>query len=168
MIGTISKIVRYDNEEEFLMDMEDILGRFTYLASRYGSGNVVEGFLLWDYVALQDEEGIKIFRIGEFPYVEGTLRIDIGELRILERYFDELESKWEELTTEEIDYFVKMLNEALGEERVFYEAYDLGLDKNEAYIVLNIKALHYLERVVIDENDKEILDEAVKLLIKYI
>ena len=71
-MATLSKIVRYDNEEEFLMDMEDILERFTYLASRYGSGNVIEGFLLWDYVAVQDDEGIKIFRIGEFPYVEGT------------------------------------------------------------------------------------------------
>lgn len=166
-MATLSKIVRYDNEEEFLMDMEDILERFTYLASRYGSGNVIEGFLLWDYVAVQDDEGIKIFRIGEFPYVEGTLKVNIDELRILERYFDELESKWEELTTDEIDYFVKMLNEALGEERVFYEAYDLGLDRSEAYVILNIKALHYLERVI-DENDKESLDEAVRLLIKYI
>ncbi|USG99365.1 hypothetical protein K1720_07455 [Thermococcus argininiproducens] len=165
MSGTVSKIVRFNNEEEFLEDIEEAMERFTYLASRYGV-NVIEGILLWDYVGIRDEEGIKIFRIGEFPYVEGTLRIDLDTLKILERYFDEIESRWEDLTTSEINYFVEMLNDALGEELVYYEAYGLGLERNEAYIILNIKGLYYLENVI-DMEDRSILDEAVSLLMKY-
>ncbi|WP_457753542.1 hypothetical protein [Thermococcus sp.] len=167
MSGTISKIVRFEDEEEFLVDMENIMERFTYLTSRYGGGNVIEGFLLWDYVEIQDDEGIKIFRIGEFPYIEGALKVDYGTLRILERYFDEIESRWSDLSVEEIDYFIRMLNEALEREIVFYEAYDLGLNRDEAYLILNIKALHYLDRVV-DAEDREVLEEAVRLLMKYV
>jgi len=167
MAGTISKIVRFEDEEEFLMDMEDIMERFTYLASRYGCGSVLEGFLLWDYVGIQDDEGIKIFRIGEFPYIEGTLKVNYETLRTLERYFDEIESRWSDLSVKETDYFIEMLNEALGREIVFYEAYDLGLSRNEAYLILNIKALHYLDRVV-DAEDRKVLEEAVGLLMKYV
>ncbi|NJE25515.1 hypothetical protein E3E22_02540 [Thermococcus sp. MV5] len=166
MSGTVSKIVRFNNEEEFLEDIEEAMERFTYLASRYGV-NVIEGILLWDYIGIRDEESIKIFRIGEFPYVEGTLRIDLDTLKILERYFDEIESRWDDLTTSEINYFVEMLNDALGKELVYYEAYGLGLERNEAYIVLNIKGLYYLENVV-DMEDRSILDEAVSLLMKYV
>jgi hypothetical protein len=118
-------------------------------------------------VGIRDEEGVKIFRVGEFPYVEGTLKVDLETLRTLERYFDEMESKWDDLTTDEINYFIEMLNEALGEERVYYEAYDLGLDRNEAYIILNIKGLYYLEHVV-DAEDRHVLEEAVSLLMKYV
>jgi len=166
MTGTISKIVRFEDEEEFLDDMAEIMERFTYLASRYGH-NPIEGVLLWDYIGIQDDEGIKIFRIGEFPYIEGTLKVDYETLRILERYFDEIESHRDDLSVEEISYFIEMLNEALGREIVFYEAYDLGLNRNEAYLILNIKALHYLDRVV-DVEDREVLDEAVRLLMKYV
>ncbi|USS40390.1 hypothetical protein NF865_08770 [Thermococcus aggregans] len=166
MAGTISKVVRFTNEEEFLEDIEEVMERFTYLASRYGV-SVIEGVLLWDYVGVRDEDGVKIFRVGEFPYVEGTLKVDLETLRTLERYFDEMESRWDDLTTDEINYFVKMLNEALGEERVYYEAYDLGLDRDEAYIILNIKGLYYLENVV-DAEDRHILEEAVSLLMKYV
>ena len=166
MTGTISKIVRFEDEEEFLDDMAEIMERFTYLASRYGH-NPIEGVLLWDYIGIQDDEGIKIFRIGEFPYIEGTLKVDYETLRILERYFDEIESHRDDLSVEEISYFIEMLNEALGREIVFYEAYDLGLNRNEAYLILNIKALHYLDRVV-DVEDRGVLEEAVRLLMKYV
>ncbi|HIP88968.1 MAG TPA: hypothetical protein EYH24_03220 [Thermococcus paralvinellae] len=166
MTGTISKIVRFEDEEEFLDDMAEIMECFTYLASRYGH-NPIEGILLWDYIGIQDDEGIKIFRIGEFPYIEGTLKVDYETLRTLERYFDEIESHRDDLSVEEISYFIEMLNEALGREIVFYEAYDLGLNRNEAYLILNIKALHYLDRVV-DVEDRGVLDEAVRLLMKYV
>ncbi|AIF69651.1 hypothetical protein PAP_06265 [Palaeococcus pacificus DY20341] len=166
-MSTVSKIVRYSDEEKFLSDMDDILGRFTYLAGRYGSGNVIEGLLLWDYIGIQDDEGMKIFRLGEFPYVEGTLKIDIEKLRLLEKYFDEMESKWDEITTDEIAHFVKMINMALGEERVFYDAYELGLGRGEAYLIINIKALHYLDHVV-DAEDRDVFEEAVQLLMEYL
>ena len=166
MTGTISKIVRFEDEEEFLDDMAEIMERFTYLASRYGH-NPIGGVLFWDYIGIQDDEGIKIFRIGEFPYIEGTLKVDYETLRILERYFDEIESHRDDLSVEEISYFIEMLNEALGREIVFYEAYDLGLNRNEAYLILNIKALHYLDRVV-DVEDRGVLEEAVRLLMKYV
>ncbi|MCD6558369.1 MAG: hypothetical protein J7K57_00575 [Palaeococcus sp.] len=166
-MSTISKVVRYENEEEFLREMDEVLERFTYLASRYGSGNVVEGFLLWDYIGIRDYEGIKVFRLGEFPYVEGALKIEIEKLRIMERYFDEMESKRDEITTEEIAYFVKMMNEELGVDLVFYEAYDLGLNRNDAYLIINVKALNYLEHVV-DAEDREIFEDAVRLLMALI
>ncbi|ACJ15941.1 hypothetical protein, conserved [Thermococcus onnurineus NA1] len=166
MGGTISKIVHFRDEEEFLDDMTEIMERFTYLASRYGH-NPIEGILLWDYIGIQDEEGIKIFRVGEFPYFEGTLKLDLETLRVMERYFDEMESKWDELRVEDIAYFVEMLNEALGREIVFYEAYDLGLDRDTAYIILNLVSLHYLESVL-DGKDREIFEEAVQMLMKYI
>lgn len=146
--------------------MTEIMERFTYLASRYGH-NPIEGILLWDYIGIQDEEGIKIFRVGEFPYFEGTLKLDLETLRVMERYFDEMESKWDELRVEDIAYFVEMLNEALGREIVFYEAYDLGLDRDTAYIILNLVSLHYLESVL-DGKDREIFEEAVQMLMKYI
>ena len=166
MAGTISKIIHFREEEEFLDDMNFVLERFSYLASKYGH-NPVEGVLLWDYIGVQDEEGVKIFRLGEFPYFEGTLRLDLETLRVMERYFDEMESKWDELRVEDIAYFVEMLNEALGKEIVYYEAYDLGLDRNTAYIILNLVSLHYLESVL-DGRDREIFEEAVEILTRYL
>ncbi|ASJ12222.1 hypothetical protein [Thermococcus thioreducens] len=166
MAGTISKIIHFRDEEEFLDDMTEIMERFSYLASKYGH-NPVEGVLLWDYIGVQDEEGVKIFRVGEFPYFEGTLKVDLETLRVMERYFDEMESKWDELRVEDIAYFVEMLNEALGREIVFYEAYDLGLDRNTAYIILNLLSIHYLEGVL-DGGDRDIFEEALELLMKYI
>ncbi|AIU70321.1 hypothetical protein TEU_08245 [Thermococcus eurythermalis] len=166
MTGTVSKIIHFRDEEEFIEDMDFALERFSYLASRYGH-NPVEGIVLWDSIAVRDDEGVKLFRVGEFPYFEGTLKVDLETLRIMERYFDELESRWDELTVEEINYFVEMLNEALGEERVYYDAYSLGLDRNTAYIILNLVALNYLEGIL-DGRDKELFEEAVDVLLKYI
>jgi len=166
MAGTISKIIHFRGEEAFLDDMTEIMERFSYLASKYGH-NPVEGVLLWDYIGIQDEEGVKIFRVGEFPYFEGTLKLDLETLRVMERYFDEMESKWDELRLEDIAYFVEMLNEALGREIVYYEAYDLGLDRDTAYIIINIANLHYLESVL-EGRDREIFEEAVELLRRYV
>lgn len=166
MTGTVSKIIHFRDEEEFIEDMDFALERFSYLASRYGH-NPVEGIVLWDSIAVRDDEGVKLFRVGEFPYFEGTLKVDLETLRIMERYFDELESRWDELTVEEINYFVEMLNEALGEERVYYDAYSLGLDRNTAYIILNLVALNYLEGIL-DGREKELFEEAVDVLLKYI
>ena len=165
-MGTVSKVIHFRDEEEFIEDMDFALERFSYLASKYGH-NPVGGIVLWDSIAVRDEEGIKVFRVGEFPYFEGTLRLDLKTLRTMERYFDELESRWDELTVEEINYFVEMLNEALGEERVYYDAYSLGLDRNTAYIILDLVALNYLESVL-DGKDREIFEEAVGVLLKYI
>jgi hypothetical protein len=162
----VSKIIHFRDEEEFIDEMDFALERFSYLASKYGH-NPVQGLVLWDYIGVRDEEGTKIFRIGEFPYFEGTLRLDLEKLRIMERYFEELESRWDELTVEEINYFVEMLNEALGEERVYYDAYSLGLDRNTAYIILDVKAIHYLE-TVLDGKDRELFEEAVEVLLKYV
>lgn len=162
-MSTISKIIHYEDEEEFLREMDEVLERFTYLASRYGSGNVVEGFLLWDSIGIRDYEGVKVFRLGEFPYVEGVLKVEHQQRRIMEKYFDEMESKWDDITTEEIAYFVRMMNEELGADMVFYEAYDLGLNRNDAYLIINIKALNYLEHVV-DVEDREVFKDAVELL----
>jgi len=164
--GTVSKIVGFQDEEEFIDNMDEAIERFSYLAGKYGR-NPVEGILLWDYIGVQDDEGVKVFRVGEFPYAEGTLKVDLETLRTMERYFDEMESKRDELTVEDIAYFVEMLNEALGKKIVYYEAYDLGLDRNTAYIILNLASLHYLESVL-DGRDREILEEAVELLMRYI
>ncbi|WP_456367904.1 hypothetical protein [Thermococcus sp.] len=166
MGGTVSRIIRFEDEEEFIEDIDFALERFSYLATKYGH-NPVEGVILWDYVGVQDEEGVKVFRIGEFPFVEGTLKLDLDRIRILEQYFDEMESRRDELTVEEINYFVEMLNEALGEERVYYDAYSLGLDRNTAYIIVNLVALNYLEGVL-EGKDREIFEEAVEALLKYV
>jgi len=165
-MGTISKIIHFHDEEEFIDDIDSALERFSYLAGKYGH-NPVEGIVLWDSIAVRDDEGIKLFRLGEFPYFEGTLRLDLETLRTMERYFDELESRLDELTVEEINYFVEMLNEALGEERVYYDAYSLGLDRNTAYIILDLVALHYLEGTL-EGKDREIFEEAVEVLLRYI
>jgi len=166
MTGTISKIIHFRDEEEFLDEMGEAMERFSYLASKYGH-NPIEGVLLWDYVGVRDEEGVKVFRVGEFPYFEGTLKVDLETLRVMERYFNEMESKWDELTVEEINYFVEMLNEALGEERVYYDAYSLGLDRNTAYVILNLASLHYLDSIL-EGRDREIFEEAVELLMRYV
>ena len=166
MTGTISKIIHFRDEEEFLDEMGEAMERFSYLASKYGH-NPIEGVLLWDYVGVRDEEGVKVFRVGEFPYFEGTLKVDLETLRVMERYFDEMESKWDELTVEEINYSVEMLNEALGEERVYYDAYSLGLDRNTAYVILNLASLHYLDSIL-EGRDREIFEEAVELLMRYV
>ncbi len=166
MTGTISKIIHFRDEEEFLDEMGEAMERFSYLASKYGH-NPIEGILLWDYVGVREEEGVKVFRVGEFPYFEGTLKVDLETLRVMERYFDEMESKWDELTVEEINYFVEMLNEALGEERVYYDAYSLGLDRNTAYVILNLASLHYLDSIL-EGRDREIFEEAVELLMGYV
>lgn len=136
MAGTVSRIVHFSDEEEFIEDIDFALEAFSHLASKYGH-NPVEGIVPWDSIAVRDEEGVKLLRIGEFPYFEGALKLDLETVRIMERYFDELESRWDELTVEKINYFVEMVNEALGEERVYYGAYSLGLARNTAYIILN-------------------------------
>ncbi|WP_297477918.1 hypothetical protein [Thermococcus sp.] len=166
MAGTVSKIIHFHDEEEFLDEMGDVMERFSYLASKYGHNPIV-GLILWDYIGVRDAEGVKVFRVGEFPYFEGTLKVDLETLRIMERYFDEMESRWDELTVEEINYFVEMLNEALGEERVYYDAYSLGLDRNTAYIILDLASLHYLDSIL-EGRDREIFEEAVELLMKYV
>ncbi|WP_297506884.1 hypothetical protein [Thermococcus sp.] len=166
MGGTVSKIIHFRDEEEFIDDMDSALERFSYLASKYGH-NPVEGVLLWDYIGIKDDEGVKVFRVGEFPFVEGTLKLDLEKIRIIERYFDEMESRLDELTVEEINYFVEMLNDALGEERVYYDAYNLGLDRNTAYIILNIASVHYLE-TILEGRDKELFEEAIGALLKYL
>jgi len=166
MGGTVSKIISFRDEEEFLSDMDFTLERLSYLASKYGH-NPVRGVVLWDTIGVRDDEGVKLFRVGEFPYVEGTLRLDLERLRTLERYFDEMESRWDELSVEEINYFVEMLNEALGEERVYYDAYSLGLDRNTAYIILDLVSLKYLESILEGE-DREVFEEAIQTLLRYI
>jgi hypothetical protein len=166
MAGTVSKIVQFRDEEEFLKDMDEALEIFSYLASKYGH-NPVEGVILWDSIGIEDGEGVKVFRVGEFPFVEGILNLDLETIRILERYFDEMESRWDELTVEEINYFVEMMNEALGREIVYYDAYSFGLDRNTAYIILNLVSLNYLEGVL-DGSDKEIFERAVEILLKYL
>ena len=122
---------------------------------------------MWDYIGIKDEEGVKVFRVGEFPFVEGTLKLDLEKIRILERYFDEMESRLDDLTVEEINYFVEMLNDALGEEMVYYDAYNLGLERNTAYIILNIASVHYLE-TILEGRDKELFEEAIETILKYV
>ncbi|ASI99697.1 hypothetical protein [Thermococcus celer] len=166
MAGTVSKIIHFEDEEGFLDDMSEAMERFSYLASRYGH-NPIEGVILWDYVGVQDGEGVKVFRVGEFPYFRGTLKLDLETLRVMERYFDEMESKRDELSVEDIAHFVDLINEALGKEIVYYEAYDLGLEGNTAYVIFNIANLYYLEGVL-DEEDREAFEEAVEILLKYL
>jgi len=166
MRGSVSKVISFQDEEEFLREMDEAMEAFSYLATRYGH-NPIEGVLPWDYIGVRDEEGLRIFRIGEFPYVKGLLKLNLGGIKILEEYFDEMESKWDELSVEDIKYFAEMMNEAIGEERVYYEAYDLGLDRNTAYVIINVANLHYLEGVLEGE-DRELFEEAVKILLKYI
>jgi hypothetical protein len=166
MAGTVSKIVRFEDEERFIEDIDFALERFSYLASKYGH-NPVRGVVLWDSIAIEDNEDVKVFRVGEFPFVEGMLKLDLEKIRTLEKYFDEMESKWDELTVEEINAYVELMNEALGEKRVFYDAYSLGLDRNTAYIIIDVHALHYLAGILEGE-EKELLDEAAEVLLKYI
>ena len=166
MVGTVSRIVRFSDEGEFIDDIDFALEAFSYLAGKYGH-NPVEGMVLWDSIAVRDEEGIKLFRIGEFPYFKGTLKLDLERLRIMEHYFDELESRWDELTVEDVYHFVEMINETLGEERVYYDAYSLGLDRNTAYIIINLVSINYLESVL-KGTDREVFEEAVGALLKYL
>ncbi|CAB49914.1 hypothetical protein [Pyrococcus abyssi] len=167
MRGSVSKVVRFDDEEEFIEEMQAVFDVFSELSQRYGGGNVVEGVILWDTVGIKDNDDIKVFRVGEFQWVKGTLNLEPEKLFTLERYFDELESKWDELTPEDIKYFVDLMNEALGEERVYYEAYDLGLNRGEAYVVINLFALEYLDHVV-DVDDREAFEWALNTLMKYL
>ncbi|WP_048149852.1 hypothetical protein [Thermococcus sp. AM4] len=166
MVGTVSRIVRFDDEETFINDLDLALEAFSYLASKYGH-NPIEGVVLWDQLGIRDDEGMKVFRVGEFPFVEGLLKLDLERLRILERYFDEMESKWAELSVEDIANYVDLMNGALGEERVYYDAYSLGLDRGTAYIILNLVSLNYLEGVL-EGKDREVFEEAVGLLLKYL
>ncbi len=166
MAGTVSKIVRFEDEETFVKELDLVLGAFSYLASKYGH-NPVEGVVLWDQIGIQDDENVKVFRVGEFPFVEGLLNLELEKIRVLESYFDEMESKWDELSVEDIANYVDLMNEALGEERVYYDAYSLGLDRNTAYLILNIVALTYLEGVL-DGEDREIFEGAAELLLKYL
>ncbi|ASJ02818.1 hypothetical protein A3L09_05885 [Thermococcus profundus] len=166
MVGTVSKIIHFNDEEIFIDDMDFVLERFSYLEGRYGR-NPVKGIVLWNNIAVRDEEGLKVFRVGEFPFVEGTLKLDLETIKTLEEYFDEMESKWDELSVEDIANFVDLMNEALGEKRVYYDAYDLGLDRNTAYVILDISAVHYLESVL-DGEEKELFEEAVEVLLKYV
>jgi hypothetical protein len=166
MGGTVSKIIHFEDEDEFIDDMDRVLEAFSYLAGRYGH-NPIEGIILWDSIGIQDRDGVKVFRVGEFPFAEGTLNLDLEEIRLLEKYFDELESKWDELSVEDIRHFVDLMNEALGKEMVIYEAYDLGLDRNTAYILLNIANIHYLDSIL-EGDDREIFESALELLLKYV
>ncbi|ASJ00683.1 hypothetical protein [Thermococcus gorgonarius] len=166
MRGTVSKIIRFQDEEEFIEVIDSALEGFSYLASRYGH-NPVEGIVLWDQIGIRDNEGLKVFRVGEFPFVEGTLKLDLETIRVLERYFDEMESKWDELSVEDIAYFADLINDALGKEIVVYDAYDLGLDRNTAYIILNLVNLQYLDGIL-DGEDREIFERSVELLLQYI
>ncbi len=166
MVGTVSKIVRFEDEEAFVKELDLALEAFSYLASKYGH-NPVEGVVLWDQIGIRDEDSVKVFRVGEFPFVEGLLNLELEKIRVLESYFDEMESKWDELSVEDIANYVDLMNDALGEERVYYDAYSLGLDRNTAYLILNIVALTYLEGVL-DGEDREIFEGAVGLLLKYL
>ena len=59
------------------------------------------------------------------------------------------------------------MNEALGEERVYYDAYDLGLRRGEAYLVINLRALQYLDHVI-DVDDRDAFEWALNTLMKYV
>ena len=167
MRGSVSKIVRFEDEEEFIEEMQTAFDIFSELSQRYGGGNVIEGVILWDTVGIRDNDDIKVFRIGEFQWVKGTLNLEPEKLFTLEKYFDELESKWDELSVDDVKYFVDLTNEALGEERVYYEAYDLGLKRGEAYLIINLLALEYLDHVI-DVEDREAFDWALNMLMKYL
>ena len=111
MRGSVSKIVRFENEEEFIDEMQAVFDVFSELSSRYGGGNVIEGIILWDTIGIQDDEGIKVFRVGEFQMVRGSLNLPVEKIFTLERFFDEMESKWDELSVEDIKYFVRRSHE---------------------------------------------------------
>lgn len=166
MVGTVSKIVRFHDEEEFIEVMDSALEGFSYLASKYGH-NPVEGIVLWDQMGIRDDEGLKVFRVGEFPFVEGTLKLDLETIRVLEKYFDEMESKWDELSVEDIANFVDLINDALGREVVVYDAYSLGLDRNTAYLIMNLVNLQYLDGIL-EGSDREIFERSVELLLQYL
>ena len=68
---------------------------------------------------------------------------------------------------EDIRHFVDLMNEAAGREAVIYEAYDLGLDRNTAYILINIANIHYLDSIL-EGDDREIFEGALELLLKYV
>ncbi|AEC52593.1 hypothetical protein PNA2_1678 [Pyrococcus sp. NA2] len=167
MRGSVSKIVRFEDEEEFIEEMQAVFDVFSELSQRYGGGNVLEGVILWDTIGIKDGEDVKVFRVGEFQYVRGTLSLEPKKMFTLERYFDELESKWDELSVDDIKYFVDLMNEALGEEIVYYEAYDLGLERGEAYIIINLLALEYLDHVI-DVEDRDAFEWALNTLMKYL
>ncbi|WP_048058344.1 hypothetical protein [Pyrococcus yayanosii] len=167
MGGTVSKVVRFDDEEEFLEEMKATMEVLDELSMKYGGARVIEGLILWDSIAVRDDEDVKVFRIGQFQFVRGALKLDIEPLMKLERFMDEMESKRDELSVEDIRYFVDIMNEALGEERVYYDAYDLGLDRNEAYMIINLRALQYLDHVV-DVEDREAFEWALNTLMKYL
>ncbi|AFK22426.1 hypothetical protein Py04_0834 [Pyrococcus sp. ST04] len=147
--------------------MQAVFDVFSELANRYGGGNVIEGVILWDTIGIKDNDDVKIFRVGEFQFIKGTLNLPVEKIFTLERFFDEMENKWDELSVEDIKYFVDLMNEALGEERVYYDAYDLGLKRGEAYIVINLRALQYLDNVI-DVEDREAFEWALNTLMKYV
>ncbi|ASJ16599.1 hypothetical protein A3L04_05710 [Thermococcus chitonophagus] len=167
MRGSVSKVVSFEDEEEFIEEMQAVFDVFSELSQRYGGGNVIEGVILWDTVGIRDNDDVKIFRVGEFQFIKGTLNLPVEKIFTLERFFDELESKWDEISVEDIKYFVDLINEALGEERVYYDAYDLGLKRGEAYLVINLRALQYLDHVI-DVDDRDAFEWALNTLMKYI
>ncbi|ASJ10848.1 hypothetical protein A3L12_05800 [Thermococcus sp. P6] len=165
MAGTVSKVIRFRDEEEFIDDVGEAMEIFSRLAVKYGH-NPVEGIILWDYVGVRDREGVKVFRVGEFSRLRGTLDLDPETLEVMERHFDEMKGR-DDLGVEDIARLVDLLNEELGEEMVYYEAYDLGLERNTAYIILNLPNLAYLDGIL-EGDEREDFERAVKLLIKYV
>jgi len=165
MAGTVSKVIHFRDEEEFIDDVGEAMEIFSRLAAKYGH-NPVEGIILWDYVGVRDGEGVKVFRVGEFSRFRETLDLDPGTLEVMERHFDEIKGR-EDLGVDAIARLVDLLNGELGEERVYYEAYDLGLERNTAYIILNLPNLIYLDSIL-EGDEREDFERAVKLLIKYV
>lgn len=122
---------------------------------------------MWDYIVIEDNEDVKVFCVGEFFFVEGMFKFDFEKIWMFEGYFDEMESKWDELMVEEINVYVEMMNEVLGERRVFYDVYFFGFDRNMVYIIIDIYVFYYFVGIFEGE-EKEFLDEVVEVLFRYI
>jgi len=157
-MGTISAIVSFEDEDSFLYDMQRAVEMFHDLSQRYGVRNVVLKLITWDSVEVIGGAQRESLLLRELPLDVPWVSLFVGELR---RTLEEKGS--DELDVEDIKAAVDAVNEAVGEEVLGYDAYDIGLRRNQAYLVVDVAALYYLESVV-EPDDRDELYEAASIL----
>ena len=157
-MGTISAVVSFDDEETFLTDMQSVMELFYVLSQKYNCGNVILDVLTWDSITVRRRGGEEVSLFTELPS-------DVPWVRMLEREINRIKSTKgeEELDVDDIEAAVERVNETFGEEVLRYDAHELGLKKNQAYMVIDVAALYYLESVVEPEEEEALYDATKKL-----
>ncbi len=161
-MGTVSVVVSFDDEDAFLSDMQSIMGGFHELSQKYGCRNVILDVITWDSIMVNSGTARERILLWELP-------ADVSWVKLLER---ELRRAMEEngknkLGVEEIKEAIEAVNSAIGSDFLRYDAYDLGLNVNQAYIILDIAALYYLEGAV-SQSERDLLYDLTERLTRWI